>query len=209
LIFDLHLVGGPVTFNVRALTTMATMIAAMKKRLRSGLTDQDRLSPSALASPISEARLALDEAELGFALPDDLRQLYLKIANGGFGPGYGLIGLSGGKPDDTGKTANQIYLLFRGNDSDDPAWLWPVGLLPICYWGCAIYSCIDCSDRAFRVRIFDPNAHVSCDTWDDAFFEECDSFSDWISAWCGGVDLWDRMYGDNGRIKQRRAAQSN
>ena len=40
----------------------------------------------------------LEEAEsrLGFKLPILLRRLYLEVGNGGFGPSYGLLGISGG-----------------------------------------------------------------------------------------------------------------
>jgi hypothetical protein len=39
------------------------------------------------------------EKELGFRLPSLLSQLYTEVANGGFGPGYGIYGLEGGYAD--------------------------------------------------------------------------------------------------------------
>lgn len=46
----------------------------------------------------TEKQLRESEQTLGFALPLLLRLLYLQIANGGFGPGYGLFGIFGGFP---------------------------------------------------------------------------------------------------------------
>lgn len=186
---------------------MNDIVALMRAKLRSRVTDQDDVISPSPAKPTNKARLAEDEAVLGFRLPADLKHLYCEIGNGGFGPGYGLIGLSDGKPDDTGKTSIELYRLYKERDPEDRAWSWPNGLLPICNWGCAIYSCIDCLDPSFRMRVFDPNAHLAATTWDDAFFDECDSFSTWISDWCIGINLWDRMYGDEGLIATQLATR--
>jgi hypothetical protein len=48
--------------------------------------------------PATERQLRTTEAALGFALPPFLRALYKRVANGGFGPSYGIIGLAGGFP---------------------------------------------------------------------------------------------------------------
>ena len=47
-------------------------------------------------SPATEEQLLETEDLLGFPLPPLLRELYKQLANGGFGPGYGLIGVTGG-----------------------------------------------------------------------------------------------------------------
>jgi hypothetical protein len=54
---------------------------------------QPEPAPPPLAAPVSPTDIASAEKRLGFALPDDLKQLYSAIANGGFGPGGGLIPL--------------------------------------------------------------------------------------------------------------------
>jgi len=46
--------------------------------------------------PATDDQIALTEQELGFALPPLLRALYQQLGNGGFGPGNGVIGVSGG-----------------------------------------------------------------------------------------------------------------
>ena len=44
---------------------------------------------ASLAPPADDALLADAEHRLGFALPHPLRQIYVQIANGGFGPAGG------------------------------------------------------------------------------------------------------------------------
>lgn len=144
-----------------------------------------------------------DETQLGFFLPRLLKQLYSAIGNGGFGPGYGLTGLTGGMADDTGSTAPTTYLSFRS----DAELGWPVGLLPICHWGCAIRSCIDCNDPYFGMRIFDPNVCERYGDWSDSFFDDAITFDAWIEAWASGSDLWKRAYGRGGTVTAKLMAR--
>lgn len=152
-----------------------------------------------------EAAMAIDEQRLGFTLPPLLKRLYAEIGNGGWGPGYGLIGLTGGKPDDLGNTATSSYIVRRGRDPEEPDWQWPEGLLPICHWGCAIYSCVDCLDAAASMTVFDPNESVS--SWSEAFFSEHLGFETWVSLWAAGEDLWQRLYGESGVVVTARASR--
>lgn len=80
---------------------------------------------------------AVDEAErlIGFPLPDLLRRCYLDVGNGGFGPGYGVLGVGGGHPDDLGGTAVDLYRKWRTSSAE--ARTLPDGLLPICHWAVA------------------------------------------------------------------------
>jgi SMI1/KNR4 family protein SUKH-1 len=178
------------------------IVAAIRRRLKTTVTDLGGSSPSRL-KPADLADITSDERRLGFALPPLMKRLYTEIGNGGFGPGYGLIGLTNGVPDDTGKAGPAIYEQLRSSRSD---WDWPIGLLPICHWGCAIMSCVDCAAPNFRMRIFDPNVHDG-DDWADAFFEECVSFESWIGAWASGVDLWELTYGEKGHVFQILSAR--
>jgi hypothetical protein len=175
---------------------------AIRERLRTKLTDNDTFGRVKLSPPGTSGMVDSDEKALGFALPPLLRRVYLEIGNGGFGPGYGLIGMSGGTPDDTGKTVPGYYRLFRSCRTKDQTWSWPEGLLVICHWGCAIYSCVDCLHPRFRIRMFDPNVHIEGDSWDDSFFEERASFDDWIEAWADGTNLWEATYGENGAVRR-------
>ena len=85
--------------------------------------------PPAIPELVTES-----EGQLGFQLNPFLRQVYLDVANGGFGPSYGLVGLPGGATDDQGKTIIDNY---KGL-SDYFGELWPNKLLPICHYGCGI-----------------------------------------------------------------------
>jgi hypothetical protein len=179
---------------------MKEILSLVREILERKITDQDKMQKPKIYTTTSISNLAADEEHFGFQLPPLLKVLYCEIGNGGFGPGYGLIGMSSGAPDDTGKTALEIYEQLRKGDADNPACNWPAGLLPICHWGCAILSCIDCADEKFSVRIFDPNIVGDSRMWDGSFFEEAASFDAWMTAWAEGRDIWNQTYGDSGTI---------
>lgn len=52
--------------------------------------------------PVSENVVQDAEKELGFSIPSLLRLCYLAVGNGGYGPGFGIIGLKGGYASDLG-----------------------------------------------------------------------------------------------------------
>lgn len=81
--------------------------------------------------PTTLLAVAAAENELGFQLPPLLSQLYTQVANGGFGPGYGIFGLEGGyadpipaHPDDVNQTKGGIltdwYFCYKGTDEQIP-----------------------------------------------------------------------------------------
>jgi hypothetical protein len=139
--------------------------------------------PIPLADPLVLERI---EAELGFSLPALLKRLYLEVGDGNFGPGVGLFGAASGHwmSDEPCTLADLYRCNHKGN--------WPDGLVPICDWGCAIWSCIDCNREEFPMVISDPNEGPS------VFIPERINFSAWIEAWADGVDLMDRRTGDWG-----------
>lgn len=155
------------------------------------------------ASPITPDGVIASEAALGFDLPPLLKVLYGEIGNGGFGPGYGMLGLLNGATDDLRENAVAKLQALRVQTKEKDGVPWPTNLLPICNWGCAIYSCIDCSSLTHDMVIFDPNPHEDqCTDWSDSFFSEACGFDEWIQLWARGVDLWDRVYGPSGAIYQ-------
>ncbi|GLY24748.1 hypothetical protein Misp04_44800 [Micromonospora sp. NBRC 101691] len=101
-------------------------------------------------------------------LPPLLRRIYLEVANGGFGP---VIGVAGGSTDDLGRTAVERL------DSREPP-----GLLPIAYWGCAIYSYVDCAGRGAMMWGFDPNSGLA----EHSFYAEGISLVEWLDRWLSG-----------------------
>ena len=64
--------------------------------------------------PATKEQLQQTEDLLGFSLPPLLLSLYMQIANGGFGPGYGIIGAIGGFPlmDGMGEDIAHGYLRY-------------------------------------------------------------------------------------------------
>lgn len=113
--------------------------------------------------PATEQQLLSTERMLGFKLPATLRALYANVANGGFGPGYGITGAHGGAPHGGGwstdigdgyingrppnirwvdfavlSSAQQAGKWFElRQDSPDQDWFeWPEYLIGFCYWGC-------------------------------------------------------------------------
>jgi hypothetical protein len=69
----------------------------------------EKLPPLLVATPQA---IALAEVALRYSLPTLLRRLYLEVGNGGFGPGYGVLGLQGGHLDD--KALFRQGLTFAG-----------------------------------------------------------------------------------------------
>jgi hypothetical protein len=134
------------------------------------------LCPVATLESLREA-----EMPMGFALPPLLRCLYLEVGNGGFGPGYGLYGVSGGFEDDQqGMTLPDLYL----SDADYDAW--PKKLVSICDWGCTMGSAIDCSSLDGRMFFVGGRGGM--------FRAEGITFVQWMEDWVDGVDLFSRAY---------------
>jgi hypothetical protein len=103
--------------------------------------------PAASQSDIEKAEMAL-----GFKIPELLAKCYVDIGNGGFGPGYGLIGVAGGAESDFGDVVGTYRQLRM--DYEKESNVWPLQLLPICDWGCNELSCVNCDDRIFEMHLF-------------------------------------------------------
>src|SRR5262245_61993304 len=58
--------------------------------------------------PTATKELQVAERAIGFKLPALLRAIYLGVANGGFGPEYGIVGIKGGAKLD-GRTLETCY----------------------------------------------------------------------------------------------------
>lgn len=181
------------------------IVAGIKARAPSG--------PDAMAHQVGQMwpcptltteRVRSAELELGFALPELLRRLYLQVGNGGFGPGDGIRPLSAElgtvkRPDETVVT---LYASMREPNPDDPAWSWPVGLLPICDWGCAIYSCVDvATGPPFRVVTYE-NRRGPLEPMDRALGVTHASLSAWFEDWLAGVDLGEAMFEEDPELSR-------
>ncbi|MEV1204449.1 hypothetical protein [Microbispora rosea] len=95
----------------------------------------------------------VDEAErvIGHSLPPLLRRLYLEVANGGFGPGRGILSA----PTRCAYHSRGITFYHEiWNARSDP--YVPPGLVWLHNWGTAMWSLVDCRDPAGPMWIWDP-----------------------------------------------------
>lgn len=153
------------------------MIDRLKHRVQTDPSiDMHHLTDIRPQPPVSSAELAAAEEQLGFDLPPLVRDLYTHVADGGYGPGYGLGRLS--------------ELVERGREFAEAGTtnLWPARFLHLCWWGCDYFSGVDCSSPASAVLRFVP------DDWTaDALVPEAESLEEWLDAWLRGECLWDRV----------------
>jgi hypothetical protein len=104
---------------------------------------------SAIFPPAAEGALQRTESLLGFSIPPLLRELYANVANGGFGPGYGIIGVQGGRVSNLGTLEQTYDEIVKG--AKYLGLEWPLSVLPFCEWGCNIFSCINCADPRYPI----------------------------------------------------------
>jgi SMI1 / KNR4 family (SUKH-1) len=109
---------------------------------------------------VSKAGIEYAEDVFGFTLPKVLRHSYLEISNGGFGPGYHIIGLPGGQESSWGDLL-ETWNTMRGHEE------WEEGWLPIIDWGCAQVSLIDCDNDFLMVTHYDEEFHCEDYTFDE------------------------------------------
>ncbi|GAA3374200.1 SMI1/KNR4 family protein [Streptomyces sannanensis] len=136
---------------------------------------------TSLPAPASAEDVARAEAALGFALPPLLAGLYTRIADGGYGPEYGLFPLVDGK--NRGPSAVARYLALRAQGEGDPDWGWPEGVLPISDWGCAMLACVDCRSENATVLLFEPNPGIA----DLAWYIDSPGLAEWLRGWLDGT----------------------
>jgi hypothetical protein len=129
---------------------------------------------SELPSPADRGALERAEAELGQALPDLLRRVYTEVADGGFGPGRGLLGVEG------------IATTYRELTADPPAPRglgWPAGMIPLAHHEPG-YICLELPGG--RVMDWDPEATSEwqdADGWAASFQELAPDVGTWLGTW--------------------------
>jgi hypothetical protein len=151
------------------------------------------------ARPVTSEEVSEAERRLGLKLPVLLVRLYNEIGNGGFGPGYGLLGLlSGHDEEGKGKHAIELRDSLTETGPGYEAWSWPTQMLPVAHWGCAIYSCIDLSKEEAPVYRLDANEFVDQESAGEdrpattkegfakMFRPEAPSLAAWLESWVDG-----------------------
>ena len=153
--------------------------------------------PAPLPPPATAEQVAEAEAALGFELPAGLRQLYLEIGNGGFGPGDGLYSLT----DIAGQYADMTDEPFGPQGQP-----WPANLLAICHDDPG-EICVDRDSGA--VIFWDPEEieGASDKYWRRSFKDEAGSIAELFEKWLGEPTAMERM--DQARREgDERAIQS-
>jgi hypothetical protein len=139
-------------------------------------TDFSRLGSPDLASPASYELVISSEREIGFPLWSDHRQILMELANGGFGPGYGLLGIQGGRVDDDGRSLIELRHLILSPEE------FKLPIVPICDWGGGAWSMLDCQNGG----IF---------TCSELGLKEVGiTFNAWLLQWAGGKNWWQEMF---------------
>lgn len=127
--------------------------------------------------PTTEDVVVSCEQQLGFQLPGLLKACYVEVGNGGFGPGYGIIGVESGYASDHGDLI-QTYNLFQRSEETEGK-KWRDGMLPFCEWGCNIYTCVDCKDETSLVYKYE----------DGSLSSHYFTLKDFFELWMNGADI--------------------
>ena len=174
------------------------LIRRLKERIRSVPTVDAEAQfgpfcpPTRPRPPVSEQTLAEAEARLGFPLPPLVRALYTQVADGGYGPGWGMIQLTGHSFALVESRLRMDEQNLQMDEENVPEWVWPKRLVEFVNWGCNYFSGIDCSHSSCPVFFYDNDRAGEDTTLADCLSLESDSLEEWLSAWLDGEDLWER-----------------
>ena len=127
-----------------------------------------------LSGPATPKSLERAERQLGFTLPPTLRQLYVEVADGGFGPGSGLLSI---------ERVAERYLSVQEEAPRNQRW--PDRLLPLVDDN-PVLDCLDASNADGPVITWDPEdlwERVSDRTWQRSFSETAPSLEAWLERW--------------------------
>jgi SMI1/KNR4 family protein SUKH-1 len=130
--------------------------------------------PRVLKTPLDASTVAEAERRLRFALPPPLRQLYTLVADGGFGPGSGLMSL-----DDVVATYDALTKRAPGRRGQK----WPVQLLPVTHTDPGH----DCLDLTSGEVIFWDEEHLAAGgsdkVWRQSFKNDAPDLAVWFDRW--------------------------
>ena len=132
-----------------------------------------------LPVPADPAVLDRVEAAIGFALPAALRRAYLEVADGGFGPHGGLLGV---------EAAASTLAALRSGDQLPRGRKWPHRLLPLVKVDPG-YDCVDASTPEGTIIAWDPEdlgEFSGENAWNRSFSKVAPSVEAWLAEWVGG-----------------------
>jgi hypothetical protein len=162
------------------------LIRRLQQRIQSEPTvDLAVCPPLRPRPPVKEEALNDAMRQIGFPLPPLIRDLYTRVADGGYGPGYGVLPL-------LGPTYNLVGRRLQMNEEATPEWAWPERLVELVNWGCHYFSGVDCSHKSCPVFFYNNDRAVEDATLADCLLPEAETLEEWLSAWLDGEDLWER-----------------
>jgi hypothetical protein len=128
---------------------------------------------SELPPPATPEALDRVEWSLGFELPRTLRTVYGEVANGGFGPGYGLVSIER-------MAAEYNELCDVMPPTGHP---WPVGLLPVIHHD-PDWDCVDASTgRVVAFEWEEVDEDIDAAQFARAFRDLAPSVEAWLEEW--------------------------
>jgi|GEM_PF-3216472 len=164
----------------------------------------DKKIASLHKSAINAQLTALEESVNVF-LPSIIKQLYLNLGDGDFGPDYGFFALTEHNLKKK-TTLNEAYHQVHDDTIKDWDWELPRTLVPFMYWGADIYSMLDCSTTQGGVYVLDKNLKKKYGTWQSCVWQHCPDMLVWLEKWLAGDHsgrgLWLEMYQLKGLISK-------
>jgi hypothetical protein len=161
------------------------LIEALKRRIQADSETPHDHKRAAPFPPATEEQIESTERELDAPLPLLLRRIYLEVANGGFGPGFGILGANGGYRNDNFGTLVGIYRGSRDENEKEGWPEWPVGLLLLEDWGCTQLACLATAEFAGSIVLKDDNNGLTVTEF---------TLARYLAEWCEGRDPWKGMH---------------
>jgi hypothetical protein len=131
-------------------------------------------SEAPLRSPATAEEIDRAEARLGFDLPSAVRQLFGEVADGGFGPGTGLLSI------------DRVVDRYLGVQDEVPRnQRWPDRLLPLVDDQPTL-ECLDASSSTGEMITWDPeelSERSSDRAWRGSFRTTAPSLEAWLDRW--------------------------
>jgi len=128
-------------------------------------------------SPVSLEDYNRFEHESGLVLPQFVRLLYTEVADGGYGPAYGINPLAGGNSH---SIAGWDRVFQNANHDEPNGPQWPSHLIRFCEIGCNMFYALDIRDENGPVFQVEP---ASSDDVTDWLKPSSSSVTNWLDCW--------------------------